>query len=95
MVVFLFFRIFGPPKTVQHDGGGEFKAAFAQYLNRLGIEDICSSPYHPESQGKDERSHRTWKEKMKHDMLNQRGNLYDFTFKTMALELLELLELLE
>ena len=31
-------------------------------------------PYHPQSQGKCERSHGTWKEKLRYDMMSGSGN---------------------
>ena len=35
-----------------------------------GIQNIESRPYHPQSQGKIERSHGTWKTKLRFDILN-------------------------
>ena len=64
-----FFRIFGPPKIVQSDGGTEFKGELKTYLERIGIEIRKGRPYYPQSQGKIERSHGTWKDKIKHDLL--------------------------
>ena len=38
----------------------------------MNIKVIRSGSYHPQSQGKVERSHGTWKEKIRHDLLNTR-----------------------
>jgi transposase InsO family protein len=43
-------------------GGGQFRwTAFALWLVRLGIRVMHGRPYHPQTQGKDERFHRTLK----------------------------------
>ena len=42
----------GPPRVIQCDQGGDFKGAVKELCRRLGIKIICSSPYHPQSQGK-------------------------------------------
>ena len=42
----------GPHRVIQCDQGGEFKGAVKELCRQLGIKIICSSPYHPESQGK-------------------------------------------
>ena len=49
----------GPPKVLQRVNGGEFKKAVEQLCRKLEVKIIRSSPYHPQSQGKVERSHRT------------------------------------
>ena len=68
------FRTYGPPKSVQNDGGGEFLDSVKDFLERIGIERRPSRPYHPQSQGKVERSHGTWKEKVKFDLLREARN---------------------
>ena len=57
-----------PPRIVQIDQGGEFKGAFQQLCKLLKTILIHSSSNHPQSQGKDERSHRAWKEKVGLDL---------------------------
>ena len=51
------------------------------------VKDICdimdiqqpkSRPYHPQSQGKIERSHRTWKRKLEYDMAAENTGKYHF-----------------
>ena len=39
--------------------GTEFKGAVKTFLKMCGIQNIESRPYHPQSQGKIERSHGT------------------------------------
>ena len=61
--------MFGPPKIVQSDGGGEFKGCLKSFLEKIGIDVRRGKPYYPQSQGKVERSHGIWKEKLRHDLL--------------------------
>ena len=58
----------GPPKVLQCDNGGEFKQAVEQLCRKLEVKIIRSSPYHPQSQGKVERSHRTLRKKIMYDL---------------------------
>ena len=39
---------------------------------RLDVKEINSRPYHPQPQGKIERSHSTWKQNLEYDIL--KGN---------------------
>ncbi len=62
------FRRYGMPKAILCDNGPPFGAAtFSPYtslgvwLIRLGIKIIHGRPLHPQTQGKDERFHRTLK----------------------------------
>lgn len=59
----------GPPCVIQCDQGGEFKGAVKELCRQLGIKIICSSPYHPQSQGKVEHSHRALRSKMEYDII--------------------------
>ena len=62
------FRRYGLPEAMLMDngspwgdsGGGPF-TSFSVWLMRLGIRVIHGRPYHPQTQGKDERFHRTLK----------------------------------
>lgn len=54
----------GPPKFVQHDRGKEFRGEVQRLLNSLKIHVIQSSAYHPQSQGKVERTHRMLRKKI-------------------------------
>ena len=62
------FRRYGLPETLLMDngspwgdsGGGRF-TAFSVWLVRLGVRVTHGRPYHPQTQGKDERFHRTLK----------------------------------
>jgi len=48
----------GPPKVLQADNGGEFKKGVEKLCKSLAVKIVRSSPYHAQSQGKVERSHR-------------------------------------
>lgn len=54
----------GSPLVLQSDQGSEFKGA----VKRL-VKMVNSRPYHPQSQGKVERSHRALRSKMEYDLL--------------------------
>ena len=56
----------GPPWG---DSGGSRFTAFAVWLLRLGIRVTHGRPYHPQTQGKDERLHRTMKAEIALDRL--------------------------
>ena len=58
------FMEWGTPCRVQTDQGNEFKGEFKRLCEELNIQLITSAPHHPQSQGKDERSHQTWKSKI-------------------------------
>ena len=61
----------GPPEILQSDQGPEFKGVVKSVCETLkGIRKLKSSVYSPQTQGKDERSHRLWKEKLKFDLIN-------------------------
>ena len=57
-----FFISYGLPKEVQSDQGSNFMSGvFQQVLCELGIKQVISSAYHPQSQGALERYHQTLK----------------------------------
>lgn len=57
-----FFTLFGLPKEIQSDQGSNFTSKlFQQVVYELGVKQITSSAYHPESQGALERFHSTLK----------------------------------
>ncbi|XP_046565436.1 uncharacterized protein LOC124274166 [Haliotis rubra] len=58
----------GAPKIIQTDQGGEFKGMMNSLCEKLGVRLIHSQAYHPQSQGKDERSHRVWKDCLRYDL---------------------------
>ena len=64
-----FHSSYGPPKSVQSDQGTEFKGEVWKFLEWMGIKKAESRPRHPQSQGKIERSHATWKKKLRYDLL--------------------------
>ena len=61
----------GPPCVLQHDQGREFDGAVNKLCKKLGIKVIKGRPYHPQSQGKIEWTHRSFKKKM-YDLLTMR-----------------------
>ena len=65
------FRCYGLPLRMTADNGspwgntrGESLTALGAWLVRLGIRFSHSRPYHPQTQGKDERFHRTLKSEL-------------------------------
>ena len=63
------FSAIGKPSIIQCDRGTEFMGEVTRYCERKKIRMIRSSPYYPQSQGKIERSHGTWKRKLLSDTL--------------------------
>ena len=59
-----------PPEILQSDKGPEFKGVIKTVCETLNVRIIKSSSYSPQTKGKDERSHRTWKEKIKIFLIN-------------------------
>ena len=60
--VVTFFTLVGLPKIIQSDQGSNFMSrVFQQGVHQLGIQQLKSSAYHPESQGALERFHQTLK----------------------------------
>ena len=68
------YSFVGRPKNIQCDNGGEFHGAVENYCRRHRIKVNRSSPYHPQSQGKVERSHGSWKRKIEHDRMEHEKN---------------------
>ena len=57
-----FFTRYGLPKEVQSDQGSNFMSGvFQEVMRELGIKQVKSSAYHPQSQGALERYHQTLK----------------------------------
>ena len=57
-----FFTRYGLPKEVQSDQGSNFMSGlFQEVMYRLGVKQLKSSAYHPQSQGALERYHQTLK----------------------------------
>ena len=61
----------GTPEIIQSDQGSEFKGTVTAVCKEMNVKIIRSSAYTPTTQGKDERSHRTWKEKLRYDMMER------------------------
>ena len=68
------YREHGPPKILQCDNGGEFKGNTKRACKDVGVKIVNSPAYHPQSQGKVERSHRTLRDKIRFDMLKEGAN---------------------
>ena len=72
-----FFRLVGLPKILQSDNGREFdNKRINIYLDGQQIKFVHGRPYHPESQGCIERSHRTLQEGLKKQYIQERTNFY-------------------
>lgn len=61
----------GTPDTLQSDRGKEFYGAVKRFSENKRIKMTKSSAYHPQSQGKVERSHRTLRKKINYDLVKQ------------------------
>ena len=73
-----FFSTFGFPKELQSDCGTNFMSELMQVLlHKLGIKQLKSTPYHPESQGVLERYHQNLKTMMKSYCLEHKED-WDF-----------------
>ena len=59
----------GSPLVLQSDQGSEFKGAVKILCHKMHVKMVNSRPYHPQSQGKVERSHRALRSKMENDLL--------------------------
>ena len=63
----------GEPEIV-HDGGPQFIShEWRAFVQALGMTDVRTHPYHPQSNGRDERLHRTFREELP---LADDANLY-------------------
>ena len=67
-ILTVIFAEHGAPERFQTDQGTEFSGCVTTLMAKLKVHIIRSRPYHPQSQGKDERSHRTWKDYLRHDL---------------------------
>ena len=68
------YREHGPPKILQCDNGGEFRGNTKSACKEIGVKIVNSRAYHPQSQGKVERSHRTLRNKIRSDLLQEGCN---------------------
>ena len=60
------FASYGVPEEIVHDNGGNFTAQLMEeVLGTMGIQQIRTSPYHPEANGAIERMHGTLKKALK------------------------------
>jgi transposase InsO family protein len=64
----------GEPEIV-HDGGPQFIGhEWADFVKAVGVTNVRTHPYHPQSNGKDERVHRTLREEV---VLDEEATLYE------------------
>ena len=55
-----YFSVFGFPRRLMSDQAPEFSGkVIAALCDLLGVAKICTSPYHPQSNGTVERAHQT------------------------------------
>jgi len=64
----------GPPDRLQSDRGKKFYGRLENMCKKCKIKRIRSTPYHPQSQGKVERWHRRFRNKMMFDLHSLKGN---------------------
>ncbi|XP_072171900.1 uncharacterized protein [Diadema setosum] len=61
-----FFTRYGLPKEIQSDQGSNFMSGlFQEVMHELGVRQLKSTAYHPQSQGAIERFHQTFKTMLK------------------------------
>ena len=85
----------GPPKVLQADNGGEFKNAVQKLCEKLAVKIVRGSPYHPQSQGKVERSHRALRKKISFDMAHLNKNGVNWAIQLKEYQKLQNEELME
>ena len=65
------YDVHGTPENLQTDRGKEFYGAMKTFCERKKIKMTKSRAYHPQSQGKVERSHRTLRKKINYDLVKK------------------------
>ena len=69
------FTNFGLPEQIVTDNGSAFRSKeFETFLQRNGIQQIRTEPYHPSSNGQAERTVQTFKTTL-NKMLNEKGSI--------------------
>ena len=61
------------PENLQSDRGKEFYGAVKTFCERKKIKMTKSRVFHPQTQGKVKRSHRTLRKKINYDLVKQGG----------------------
>ena len=76
-----FIETNGKPSIIQTDNGKEFVNSISDtYYNNEGIKHVTSSPYHPETQGCVEVSHKEMRKAILSDFLNENINDFNLLF---------------
>ena len=79
-----FIASHGCPETIISDRGMEFNAKhWSEYLTKMGIKHVRSTPQHPASNGKVERFNRTFKEMLAKAVNNAPGDWEDYVGSTL------------
>ena len=72
----MFCELFGTPKILQTDNGGEFKNNdLENFCEENNIKLIHSSPYHPQTNGSVEATHKEIQKYICMEYLKNRKNL--------------------
>ena len=66
------YKKHGQPERLQSDNGSEFKRQVKDYCKNRKIKMINCRPYNPKAQGKVERSHRSLRQKIFYDLIQQK-----------------------
>ena len=66
------YKEHGQTECLQSNNGGEFKRQVKDYCKSRKIKMIYCRPYNPNAQGKVERSHRSLRQKIYHDLIQQK-----------------------
>jgi len=85
---------FGLPATIVTDNFTSLE--FKEFLCRIGIAHVTSSPYHPASNGLAERAEKTFKQgmlKLKEGTLSERIARFLFNYRTLHRSPLTFLQL--
>ena len=65
------YDLHGNPENLQSDRSKEFHGAMKTFCERKKIKMTKSRAYHPQSQGKVKRSHRTLRKKINYNLVKQ------------------------
>ena len=66
------YSVNGLPQILQSDNGGEFKKHVKEFCTTHKVKMVRCRPYHPQAQGKVERSHHVLRQKVHYDIVKRR-----------------------